>query len=476
MRPGVAAAATFVLLAALTHGRVFRAGNDASRWAQIEALIDLGEREIDRSQFAWTIDRVTLDGRSYSNKPPVLTLAGAGVYRAVRAAVGGRLADAEGQSRLIYLVTLILVGGSAAWMVGELASALDLHAGLDRERRTLVLMAAACGTLATSFATTLTNHSVAAALLFAAWHAAWRGRGGRAGLWGGLAACVDVVPGIGMLPFLALALRRAGRGAARRFATAVAGCAALGVAADLAVVGHLLPPKLVPGAVDASTPQGLASVAGVLLPQGWGYPFAALFGWRGFFSLSPVLLFGVAGMVLLARARRPSGHAGEGAGPSAITEATSPAMARLLGGAIGLQIGFHVVFAGSFGGWSYGFRYLIPVVPLLLFFAPAAMHGRWRTAFAATLVPSVLVALLGAYNPWPPVFEQEGQRHPVAAAVENPVGGNAAAFLAQHLPESVLAERAGAAWISEDPVLRRRWLAYFFWSKGDERMLGRFTP
>lgn len=466
--PWLAAAATFLLLAALTHGRVFRAGNDASRWAQIEAIVDLGERPIDRSQFAWTIDRVTLDGHSYSNKPPLLSLVGATVYAVVRGATGGRLAEPAARPRLVYLVTLLLVGGSAAWLVAELARALELHTGLDPPRRRLILAAATCGTLVTSFATTLTNHTVAAALLFAAWHAVWRGRGGRAGLWGGLAACVDVVPGAGMLPFLALALRPSGSAALRRFALAVVGCALLGVAADLAVIGHPLPPKLVPGAVDASTPAGLSSVAGVLLPQGWSYPLAALFGGRGFFSLSPVLLFGAAGLVALARRRESD----EGRVAPAIT----PASARLLGIAIAVQIAFHVLFAGSFGGWSYGFRYLIPVAPLLLFCAPAAMGGRWRVAFAAALVPSVVVALLGAYNPWPPVFEQESERHPVAALVRNPVGGNAAAFLEEHLPGSFVAERAGRAWISEDPTLRRRWLAYFFWSKDDEEMLGRFAP
>ena len=148
--------------------------------------------------------------------------------------------------------------------------------------------------------------------------------------------------------------------------------------------------------------------------------------------------------------------------------------ARPLAWGIAAQVAFHVLFAGSFGGWSYGFRYLIPIVPLLLFFAPLAMERWRRPLFTLALAASVLVALLGAFNPWPPVFEQESSRHPVAAQVKNPVAANGAAFLAQHLPDSALSEWAGRELVSEDPAVRRQWLAYFFWSKGDEENLRRF--
>lgn len=464
-RAWVGAGVAFGLLAVLTHGQVFRAGNDASRWAQVEAIVDYGEPSIDRSQFAWTIDRVTLDGHLYSNKPPVLSLAAAGTYWLVRWVTGGSLADPVARQRLVYLVTLLLVGGSAAWLVGEMSRALARRPDVGAEEASLVLAATACGTTLTSFATTLNNHTVAAALLFAAWHAAWRGEGGRAGLWGGLAACVDIVPGAGMLPFLALSLRRRHRGTIRRFAVSVAACAALGVLADFLIVGHPWPPKLVPRAVDASA-EIAPSVAGVVLPQGWTYPLEALFGWRGFFSLSPVLLFGAAGLGLVAWGRRES----PGSRPVPRPEAID---ARWLACGIAVQIVFHVLFAGSFGGWSYGFRYLIPIAPLLLYFAPAVMRGAGRTGFVAALAPSVLVALLGAYNPWPPVFEQESSRHEVAARVTNPVAANAAAFLTQYFPGSPLAERAASSWVSEDRAERQRWLAYFFWSKGDLETLRR---
>ena len=46
------------LYAATTHRRVFIAGNDASRWAAIESIVDYGSASVERSRFAANIDRV----------------------------------------------------------------------------------------------------------------------------------------------------------------------------------------------------------------------------------------------------------------------------------------------------------------------------------------------------------------------------------------------------------------------------------
>jgi len=63
---------TLAALAPLTHDVVFLAVNDASRFAQIESLADYGSASIERSRYAWTIDRAVIGGRLYSDKPPLL--------------------------------------------------------------------------------------------------------------------------------------------------------------------------------------------------------------------------------------------------------------------------------------------------------------------------------------------------------------------------------------------------------------------
>jgi len=466
-RPLVAAGLlAFLLAAGITHPRVFTAGNDASRWAQIEALVDHGEGAIDRTSFAWTVDRVEVGGRSYSNKPPLLALGGAALYAGIRSVTPWRLADPATRGHVVYLVTLLLVGGAAAGMTVAMARALVATKAVPAASRTLVLAALVAGTVATSFTSTFNNHTVAAALLFAGWLASLTGHGARAGLAAGLATGVDLVPGLGFLPLLAWqAWRRGGRCAAFRFGVVFLLCGVALAGSNFALWGSIWPAKMIPGARDLSA--SLApSVAGVLLPESWTYPFAALFGWHGFFSLSPVLLFGVAG--LAAACRRE-----EGGRPLLDVEASE---ARALAAAIALQILFHVAVAGSYGGWSYGFRYLIPVVPFLLLFAPLAMAGWRRLLFALLLVPSVAIAMLGAYHPWPPAFEQSAGRHPVAGEVTNPVGGNLAALLALRAPESAAARWAARRFVSPDPAAQERYFALFYWSRGEPELARRFRP
>jgi hypothetical protein len=50
--------------------RVFLAGNDSSCYAQIEALVYYHQTNINESKYNWTIDRVTIDEKDNSNKPP----------------------------------------------------------------------------------------------------------------------------------------------------------------------------------------------------------------------------------------------------------------------------------------------------------------------------------------------------------------------------------------------------------------------
>jgi len=437
--------ATLVPVAALTHDAVFAGGNDASRFAQIESLVDRGERYIDASRYRWTVDKVRLDGHSYSNKPPLLSLAGAAVYRVLKGVTGWSFATHEG--RVVKVVTVALVGLPFALLVAGFFLAL---APQPPRTRWLLTVALAAGTLLTSFAGTLNNHVPAAALLLAGVLAAQRGAGAWAGLATGLAVCVDVLPGAGFAPVVLLLAQRAG--GRQALARCVAGLAAMAVvfgAADYAILGSPLPPKLVPGAVDESSAFG-AAAGGVLLPERWSYPLECLFGWHGLFTVSPVLLFGAAGLAIACR-RPPEG--------------VPLLAARAVAAGVVLQVVGHLLLAGSYGGWSYGFRYLIPVMPLLLLFAPQALTPRVVPLFLAALAVSVLFALLGAYHPWPPAYEQEARKDPVASLVRNPIGGNAACWLVEHAPRSALRRSLESAFVSPDPGLAARYQRLFFASK-----------
>ncbi len=450
---------TLALYAAGTHPRVFSAGNDASRWAQIEALVDHGRADLGASRFGATVDRVRIGELEFSNKPPALSLAGAAIYAGLQALTGWRL-DGPGAGRVVWWVTVLLIGVPSAWLAAAFHRALERFPGLDPVGRRALTIALAAGTLMLTFSVTMNHHTVAAALLFAAFLATAGGRGLRAGLSCGLAAAVDLLPGLGMMPFLLIAVAGEGRGARARAGRFVLGAALGGavlIASNVAIVGSPWPPKLVPGAVDLSAQAG-PSAGGVVLPQSWTYPLECLFGGHGLFLVTPVLLIGVHG--LWHAAVRPAERDGR--------------LWRLVGLGVAAQVLGHLLLAGSYGGWSYGFRYLVPVVPLLLFPAAAVLSGWPRRLFWGALPPSILFAALGAFHPWPPAYEQESNRHPVASLVTQPIGGNAAALAARHLPDAAISRWLGERFVSRDPELRRQYFRLFFGSKGDLRSMRRF--
>jgi hypothetical protein len=249
------------------------------------------------------------------------------------------------------------------------------------------------------------------------------------------------------------------RGRLPRFGAALLPGLAAIVATNFATTGSWRTPKLLPGAVDIAAQAG-RSAAGVVLPESWLYPLELLMGSHGLFVVSPILLLGVVGLWRAARSAEPRERL----------------FWKAMAGAFGAQFLGHALLAGSYGGWSFGYRYLLPIQPLLLFAAAFALElPRRRTVFAALLVPSVLFAALGAYHPWPPAFEQKASGMPEAMLVTNPIGGNAAALAARLAPDSALAQWLGRRFVSRDERLRHRYYLLFFASRGDREGVDHFV-
>ncbi|HKQ97525.1 MAG TPA: hypothetical protein VJV75_06605, partial [Candidatus Polarisedimenticolia bacterium] len=107
---------TLAALVPLVHASVFEAGNDVSRFATIESLVDHGTGAIGASRYHWTVDRVTIDGRDYSNKPPLLSLLGAGAYWVLEHAAGLTFADDE--PAVVWALTFLFAALPTAMLVG----------------------------------------------------------------------------------------------------------------------------------------------------------------------------------------------------------------------------------------------------------------------------------------------------------------------------------------------------------------------
>ena len=215
-------------------------------------------------------------------------------------------------------------------------------------------------------------------------------------------------------------------------------------ALNAASSGSLIPVLLTPAraGVDKSW-----SSSGFVLPEGADYPFHALFGHRGFFVYSPLFLVTILALPTIFRRLRGN-H-----------------LDRCIILAVVATIGVHMLIAGGYGGWAYGYRYLIPLVAPFALLAPTL----WRshpTAFTLAFVPSFLLALLGAYAPWVPSYQREHFGNPIAARAKINAGVNLTCFLVEHrLPGARTMER----WfISADPQLAHEYEAFFFRVRGDE--------
>ena len=442
----------FLFLALFTHNKVFLAGNDSSRYAQIEALVDYHQTNINESKYNWTIDRVTLNEKDYSNKPPSLSIIGSGIYFVLKNIFG--LTFQKNESLTVYLLTLLIIGLSTSWLATKFYTSLEIHKNIQHNIRVLATLALTTGTILTSFSVTFNNHTVAAALIFAAFSDAMAQKSFKAGMWVSLAMCIDVVPGALFIPVLALFLfYERGRNGLLKYFTSVFIGGILFVSLNLLIAGHPLPPKLIAGGIDHSS-QYVSVIQHVPLPKNWLYPLQCLFGWHGFFSVSPVLIIGAIGLVLAIKKKEPLKRRNT----------------IFIGSGVLVMLLGYAFFIGSLGGWSYGIRYLIPIIPILLFFIPVVLKKMRTPIFICILTLSTLFALVGMYNPWPPVYEPEIEPHPVASLVKNPIGGNFSAWMREYFGNSTLTKLVASNFIHPDEEKQNQYFFFFYKSKGDEKM------
>jgi hypothetical protein len=77
--------------------------------------------------------------------------------------------------------------------------------------------------------------------------------------------------------------------------------------------------------------------------------------------------------------------------------------------AAGASVLFYGFFTNEYGGWAYGFRYLIPLIPLLWFFIARDFAPRWGSwsyrLLCALLLWGLLASYVGANNPWCAAYE-----------------------------------------------------------------------
>ncbi|MFT3860239.1 hypothetical protein [Micropruina sp.] len=348
--------------------------NDASRMATIQSIVERGTLAIDGTDFH-TMDKVSIGGQFFSDKPATPQLAGAMVYAPLRAA-GIELHT--GWSLAYYLITLLTV--KLLWWLSLIAFYKALgYTGLTQSRRLLLTTALGVGTLALTWSATFNSHSWAASWVTIGLLFLLRARTGTrptasafgGGLAFGLAGGADIATLALPVAFgCSLAFDRWLRRRLWAYATGLALALAPWLVTNYAISGGLVPVQLVaryflfPG--SPWTPEQLTGAqmnSGAALA---GYSFSLLFGGRGFLLYNPLALLAIP--LLLREFSKRRRFAVE---------------ALATTGASMLIFGYYALWSNNFSGASYSIRWFVPLLPLWIFFCTRCYAGaggsRWRS-------------------------------------------------------------------------------------------------
>jgi hypothetical protein len=359
--------------------------NTGSRYATVESVVDRGTYIIDKSRYRNTVDKVKLDGHFYSSKPPVLPTYAAGVYWVYKQLTGHRIADYEGE--VVWLCSL-----ASGWL-GHLVLLIymcRLSKLLFKRQLAIIGTVAAAGFayLGASYATTLNNHSVAAAFAIAGLYHTARARSaegrGRdwvlAGVWLGFLPGLDLPSAAISAAFGLCLLSRDWRKLCSHFLPAALPGLALHLGLTYAVTGSIVPVYMRRELYDYPGSYWLndAGIDALREPK-LTYAFNLLLGHHGLFSMTPIFVFSVLGLVYALRGRR-------------FDRAVNIAVAAVTFG----TFCYYVVGSHNYGGWCVGARWLVPVMALLVVF-----FGAWLEQVQVTRYKLALLLLsfsIGAYN------------------------------------------------------------------------------
>ena len=392
-------------------------GLDATRFAVVQAVGEKQVFHIENTEFR-TVDAVRRDGHVYSDKPLFLGWSLGLLHRAVSFLTGWTFS--EDYSFLIWLYNastgFICCALIFWWMFNMLRR---IRKGSLPGKGLLALMAIG-STWLLSYSVLLNNHLPAAAAVWGIYIMLEKFRripsGALAcgiGAAAGLTAALDIPLGILCLGAVCMAIHRMTPGK-----NTIRAAAGGGIILFLAGLLNF-------AAYGTWIPLYLAGTTGTfqpLLNLSAGYWVETLMGWRGIFFYQPFLL---AGMI-------PQKNE------------SVPDCWMYLFSIAGIL--FYCLGTNEFGA-AYGFRYLIPLIPILYYrsikwFMFCSLPRTGKRCLATILILwGTATSLVGAYAPYCVVFE--GWKTPeghFSRTVRCPFAGNLLCAGFEYAPDSLLTE------------------------------------
>ena len=417
----------FIILFALlySHDEVGMSGNESGRFATIQAIAEQGVFHIETCNFR-TVDRTIRNNHIYYDKLPFLPFVLAGVYYPLHRFCGLNFVDNYHFS--IYLINVLLGIGVNSLLFLWLFNLLRSVKKGSIEWKFFLSISCVAGTWLLSYSTMLNNHTPAAlavlGLLIALKHYSrvphWQSAmlaGAAAGISGLLELPCGAFSGsaaVAAVLFCAPAEKRLSH------AAATAGTGALlllaGVLLNLHAYGTWLP--LYFGSHGVKGTFGVDSNSNIFY-----YCYHIFIGDRGIFSHMPFLLLGFWALFT----SKFKWHRIE----------------YIFASGIAAYMLFYLTCTNEFGGQSYGFRYFIPIIPVIWFwgarFVLTLTSCKWKVPVLAIIILwGIITALAGAYFPFCPGNEGDRTHKANFTRYVSSFGGNLLCWSYENHPQSML--------------------------------------
>jgi hypothetical protein len=368
-------------LAIATYGWFFGGAgwNQNAQFDLTRALVERRTLYID-AYAANTADvSVGRDGHTYINKPPGVSVLAAIPYALVFGVEQLTRKRVDDLVRVnVWIVTALTCGVSGA-LIGLALFLFGRKMGVSRVSALIVALSILFGTIVFAYSTMLFAHVPSALFMLLA--LIWmRDRPLLAGIAAGAAACCFYVCAIASAILLLVFISVSRRGVVRFIAGALPFAILIALyqyvcfgspwTTSLQVSRRFTAPGLFLGVFRAPTLEAL-----------WGLTFSA---YRGLFYAAPVLLLAFLGMVIMARRRE---RVAELIAICAISAVTILVISS---------------FNGWNGGWAFGPRYLLSIIPLLgvpMMFAADVLRPIWILLAALSVSINLIATAVG---PMPP--------------------------------------------------------------------------